>query len=247
MPPRTIEPVKIPQHIAIIMDGNARWAKARRLPRLIGHRAGRDKAKEIMEFCDELGIKFLTLYAFSTENWSRPRNEVSGLMKLLEETLRNELDSFISRNARLRVIGDRSRLSPHLADAIQNAEERTSGATGIMVNIALNYGGRAEILHACRSLVKDAIEGRISPEEIDEATFESRLYTSGIPAPDLLIRTGGEMRVSNFLLWQIAYTELWVTPVLWPDFSKDDLLEAINDFATRERRYGGRSRAGRAI
>jgi undecaprenyl diphosphate synthase len=226
---------RLPQHVAVIMDGNGRWAAQRHLPRVEGHRAGIESVREVVEGSARLGIKVLTLYAFSVENWKRPATEVSTLMTLLKRYLRLELNTLLRNNIRFRVIGRASELAPDILGELSMAEEKTSENTGMLFNIALNYGGRAEIVEA----VKRMLAARINPDELDEQRFSGFLYTAGQPDPDLLIRTSGEMRVSNFLLWQIAYAEIWVTDTLWPDFRKLHLLEALLAYQKRDRRYGG--------
>ena len=226
---------RLPQHVAVIMDGNGRWAAQRHLPRVEGHRAGIDAVRDIVESSARLGIPVLTLYAFSVENWKRPVTEVSTLMALLKRYLRLELNTILRHNIRFHVIGRAEELAPDIRRELQMAEQQTAGNTGMLFNIALNYGGRAEIVEAARQ----AIAAGIGAEELDEARFGAFLYTAGQPDPDLLIRTSGEMRVSNFLLWQIAYAEIWVTDTLWPDFRKLHLLEAIVAYQKRDRRYGG--------
>jgi len=225
---------QLPAHVAIIMDGNGRWAAQRHLPRVEGHRAGIDSVRDVVETSARLGIEVLTLYAFSIENWKRPRAEVSTLMLLLKRYLRLELNTLLSNNIRFRVIGRPEELSDDVQAELEMAIERTSKNTGMLFNIALNYGGRAEIVDAA----KRAIAAGIDPADLDERRFSDFLYTAGQPDPDLLIRTSGEMRVSNFLLWQIAYAEIWVTDALWPDFRLRDLLEALVDYQKRDRRYG---------
>ncbi len=226
---------RLPQHIAVIMDGNGRWAAQRHLPRVEGHRAGIDSVRDIVETSARLGIKVLTLYAFSVENWKRPATEVSTLMMLLKRYLRLELSTLLRNDIRFRVIGREDELAPDVRRELKMAAEKTSANTGMLFNIALNYGGRAEIVEA----VRRAMVSGMAAEELDEQRFTEFLYTAGQPDPDLLIRTSGEMRVSNFLLWQIAYAEIWVTDTLWPDFRKKDLLEAILAYQKRDRRYGG--------
>jgi len=230
--------LSLPRHVAIIMDGNGRWAKQRGLPRLRGHEEGVKRAWETVEACRDLGIEVLTLYAFSSENWQRPPEEVEGLMSLLERYLREEVDRLGEHEVRLRAIGNISRLPPTVRQLLEEAMRRTEGQSGMVLNLALSYGGREEILRAVRQLVQRALQGEIQPENIDERIFASCLYTNGLPDPDLLIRTSGEMRLSNFLLWQLAYTELYVTPVLWPDFDRQELTRALEDYARRERRFG---------
>ena len=228
----------IPRHIAIIMDGNGRWAKKRGLPRIMGHRAGVETVKKIVTSCVDLGVKHLTLYAFSSENWLRPKDEVMGLFKLLEDFLDREFALLQKQNVRLRVIGERERIDKRLVEKIEAQEERSRGNTSLVLNIALSYGGRQEIISAVRALCRDAAEGRIGPEDINEETFSDRLYTKGQPDPDLLIRTSGEMRLSNFLLWQISYAEIYVIEKFWPDFTEEDLKKAIEEYNKRERRFG---------
>jgi undecaprenyl diphosphate synthase len=226
---------RLPRHVAVIMDGNGRWAAQRHLPRVEGHRAGIDSVRDIVESSARLGIPVLTLYAFSVENWKRPRAEVSTLMSLLKRYLRLELNTLLRNNIRFKVIGRFEELAADVQAELKAAEDRTAANTGMQFNIALNYGGRAEIVEAARRM----LVARIDPEALDEARFAGFLYTAGQPDPDLLIRTSGEMRVSNFLLWQIAYAEIWVTDTLWPDFRQRHLLEAIIDYQKRDRRYGG--------
>ncbi len=228
-----------PRHIAIIMDGNGRWAKERGLPRLQGHSAGAENVRRITTAASELGLEYLTLYAFSLENWKRPRTEVSGLMRYLKYYLKNELALMQKNNIRFLAIGRWEKLPAGVRKAIIRTRDATAANTGLKLILALNYGGRAEIVDGVRKTLRDGIAGRISPEELDEAVFSRYLYTADIPDPDILIRTSGEMRISNFLLWQISYTELWITPRFWPDFSRRDLEEAIRDFQRRERRFGG--------
>jgi undecaprenyl diphosphate synthase len=226
---------RLPAHIAVIMDGNGRWAAQRHLPRVEGHRAGIQAVRETVEGSARLGIKVLTLYAFSVENWKRPPAEVSTLMLLLKRYLRSELNTLLKNNIRFKVVGRVEELARDVQTELRDAEHKTASNTGMMFNIALNYGGRAEIVEAARRI---AAEG-LAPDQIDETRFGSYLYTAGQPDPDLLIRTSGEMRVSNFLLWQIAYAEIWVTDTLWPDFRQFHLLEAIVAYQKRDRRYGG--------
>jgi undecaprenyl diphosphate synthase len=232
---RQVDMSRLPAHVAIIMDGNGRWASKRHLPRVEGHRAGIQSVREVVETSARLGIRVLTLYAFSIENWKRPATEVSTLMLLLKRYVRSELNTLISNNIRFRVVGRGHELAPDIRAELDVAERRTAGNSGMEFNIALNYGGRAEIVDA----VRRALEARLDPAALDEEAFARYLYTAGQPDPDLLIRTSGEMRVSNFLLWQIAYAEIWVTETLWPDFRCKHLLEAILDYQKRDRRYGG--------
>ena len=226
---------QLPAHVAIIMDGNGRWAAQRRLPRVEGHRAGIDSVRDVVETSARLGIDVLTLYAFSVENWKRPRTEVNTLMMLLKRYIRLELETLRKNNIRFRVIGRSEELASDVQDELEAGIRQTAGNTGLQFNIALNYGGRAEIVDAARK----AIAAGMAPDELDERRFSQFLYTAGQPDPDLLIRTSGEMRVSNFLLWQIAYSEIWVTDTLWPDFRRRDLLQALVAYQKRERRYGG--------
>jgi undecaprenyl diphosphate synthase len=225
----------LPAHIAIIMDGNGRWAAQRRLPRVEGHRAGIDSVRDVVETSARLGIDVLTLYAFSIENWKRPRAEVNTLMMLLKLYLRRELATLHENNIRFRVVGRSEELAEDVQHELEIGIRQTATNTGMLFNIALNYGGRAEIVDAARR----AIVAGVLPDQLDERRFSEFLYTAGQPDPDLLIRTSGEMRVSNFLLWQIAYSEIWVTETLWPDFRRRDLLEAIVAYQKRDRRYGG--------
>jgi undecaprenyl diphosphate synthase len=223
----------IPAHIAIIMDGNGRWAKKRGLPRIFGHRAAMKTVREIVTACADLGVRALTLYAFSTENWVRPEKEISGLMSLLRAYLKSELKTMTKNNIRLSVIGDISKLPAAASKELLATIERTKNNTGMVLNLALNYGGRDDIVRAARKAVEKGMKG------LDEASFGELLDTAGLPDPDLMIRTSGEMRLSNFLLWQLAYSEIYVTPVLWPDFKAKHLNEAILDYQKRERRFGG--------
>jgi len=232
---RQIQPDRLPQHVAIIMDGNGRWAGRRHLPRVEGHRAGIQSVREVLETSARLGLRVLTLYAFSVENWKRPAAEVSTLMMLLRRYLRSELSTLLENNIRFNVIGRLDGLAPEIQAELRDAERRTASNTGLLFNIALNYGGRAEIVEAAKRL----LQAGVPADELDEERFAGFLYTAGQPDPDLLIRTSGEMRVSNFLLWQIAYSEIWVTDTLWPDFRKRHLLEAILAYQKRDRRYGG--------
>ena len=225
----------LPVHIAVIMDGNGRWAAQRHLPRVEGHRAGIDAVRDTVETAARLGIQVLTLYAFSVENWKRPAAEVGTLMLLLKRYLRSELSTILENNIRFRVLGRMEALAPDIQDELRHAIAKTSGSTGMLFNIALNYGGRAEIVDAARR----AIEAGVRAEDLDEERFAGFLYTAGQPDPDLLVRTSGEMRVSNYLLWQIAYAEIYVTDTLWPDFRRRHFLEAVLAYQKRERRYGG--------
>lgn len=228
---------RLPQHIAVIMDGNGRWAKRRRLPRIAGHRAGIRAVRQVVEACARLGVPFLTLYAFSIENWKRPHTEIKLLMGLLREYLKKEIDELNRQNIRLGVIGRIAELPKPVLKDLENALARTRQNTGLRLTLALNYGARAEMVDAARALVERVKHN--GALEVDEATLSDLLYTRGVPDPDLLIRTSGELRLSNFLLWQVAYSEIWVTETLWPDFTQQDLFQAIIDFQKRERRYGG--------
>lgn len=228
----------VPSHIAVIMDGNGRWARARGLPRTMGHRKGAEATRALIENASNIGVKEITIYAFSSENWQRSNDEVHELMQLLRHYLDNEREYFIKNRARLRIIGDRDRLDADIVQKIKDTEQATAAGDRITVNVALSYGGRQELVQAMQRIAALAAAGKIKPDEIDEATINSFLYAGGISEPDLLIRTGGDQRVSNFLLWQMAYTEFYFTPVLWPDFGEDDLKAAIVDYQGRERRFG---------
>jgi undecaprenyl diphosphate synthase len=237
---RAIDPAHLPDHIAIIMDGNGRWARRRSLPRVAGHKAGVQSVRSTVETCAQLGVRVLTLYAFSVENWKRPRAEVETLWRLLRLYLRSELALMMRNDIRFSAMGRLDELPSYVRVELEEVIRKTSGNRGLLLNLAINYGGRAEIVDAVKSLVADALRQGASPElAIDEAAISRRLYTAGLPDPDLLIRTSGEMRVSNFLLWQIAYAELYVTETLWPDFKRTELLEAILDYQKRDRRFGG--------
>ena len=236
---RAIDFARLPRHVAVIMDGNGRWAQARSKTRVEGHRAGVQAVRETVETSARLGLEVLTLYAFSIENWKRPETEVRTLMGLLKHYLRSEMDTLLGNNIRFRVVGRQGELASDIRDELERAVERTRTNSGLQFNIALNYGGRAEITDAVKRLFSELLENGRDPEAIDEQALAAHLYTAGQPDPDLLIRTSGELRVSNFLLWQIAYSEIWVTDVLWPDFRRRHLLQAIADFQKRERRYGG--------
>ena len=232
---RAVDYSRLPSHVAVIMDGNGRWAAQRHLPRVEGHRAGIESVRDVVETSARLGIEVLTLYAFSVENWKRPEGEVSTLMSLLKRYLRIELRTLLRNDVRFRVIGRTAELAPDVQDELEMAREKTSGNRGLQFNIALNYGGRTEIVDAAR----EALRRHLEPQDLDEAMFAGLLYTAGQPDPDLLIRTSGELRISNFLLWQIAYAEIWVTDTYWPDFRRRHLLEAVVAFQKRDRRYGG--------
>jgi len=234
-----IKQQKIPEHIAIIMDGNGRWAKKRKLPRIAGHHEGMKCVKRITKMADELGVKVLTLYAFSTENWKRPKTEVDYIMSLPEQFLGTFLPELMEKNVRVTAIGYKEKLPEHTLKALDNAVEKTKNNTGLNLNFALNYGSRSEILQAVSNIVNDCQNGKIDADGITEEVFSSYLMTGGLNDPDLLIRTSGEIRISNFMLWQLAYTELWFTDVLWPDFKEEHLIEAIEVFQSRQRRFGG--------
>jgi undecaprenyl diphosphate synthase len=227
----------LPRHVAVIMDGNGRWARKRRLPRIAGHRAGIAAVRDVVEASAGLEIQALTVYAFSKENWKRPKAEVDFLMDLLREYIRKEFDELHANGVRVQVIGRVHELPVVVQEELQRAIDATRGNTGLVFNLALSYGGRAEIVDACRELIREGAR----PEDVDEESFAQRLYTAGQPEPDLIVRTGGEMRVSNFLLWQIAYAELVVTDVLWPDFRRRDFFLALAEYQRRERRFGGLS------
>jgi undecaprenyl diphosphate synthase len=233
-----VDPAVRPRHIAVIMDGNGRWARRRHRPRLFGHRAGARAVRRCVKACAELGIEALTLYSFSSENWKRPPEEIQGLMALLVRHIRRELPELLANGIRFRHLGRRDRLPAAVLAAIDDAERRTASGTGMTLVVALDYGSRDEITEAARSLARDAAAGRLDPETIDEAMVASRLGTAGLPDPDLLIRTAGERRLSNYLLWQISYAELHVCEACWPDFGREHLMAAIRDFAGRTRRYG---------
>ena len=233
-----LDPARLPRHVAIIMDGNGRWASTRRLPRVAGHRAGADAVRRTVETAARLGLECLTLYAFSTENWKRPRFEIRALMDLLVEYLGKELHSLKKNNIQFRMIGRSEELHLSVLEQIRKGELATFQNTGLRLNIALNYGGRAEIVDAVRKISREVAAGRLQPDQIDNELIHSNLYTRSLPDPDLLIRTSGEMRISNFLLWQIAYAEIHVTETLWPDFGERDLLTALIEYQKRERRYG---------
>ncbi len=230
---------RLPRHVAIIMDGNGRWAKSRHLPRLEGHRAGVESVRSVVETAARLGLQALTVFAFSTENWKRPTDEVSGLMGLLKLYIRRELKTLQENNIRFGVVGGLDRLPKDVRDELRRGIDGTADRTGLQFSLALNYSGRSELTDVVRRIAEGVRAGTIDPSTIDEAVIERHLFTAHLPEPDLLIRTSGELRVSNFLLWQIAYAEIWVTDVLWPDFRRRHLLQAIADFQKRERRYGG--------
>lgn len=231
-------PCPLPRHVAIIMDGNGRWAKARGLPAIAGHRAGIEVIRKLLGACREHGVEVLTLFAFSSENWQRPREEVRGLMALFMRYLRAEVRKLHGNGIRLRVIGDRERFAPRLRRLMQDGERLTADNRGFTLVIAADYGGQWDIVQAARAIAVEVAAGRIAAHEVDAERLEQHLCLSDLPRPDLLIRTGGDHRISNFLLWQIAYAELWFTPVLWPDFKKEHLYSAILDYQNRERRFG---------
>ena len=233
-----MDPDRLPSHIAVIMDGNGRWAARRNQPRVAGHRVGAEAVRATVETAAQLGISYLTLYAFSTENWKRPRLEVEALMGLLREFLRKEIGSLKANNIRFQTIGREQGLESAVRREIDRARRETGSNTGMVLTVALNYSGRSEIVEACREIAAECLGGRRAPSEITEKDIERRLFTKDLPDPDLLVRTSGEMRVSNFLLWQIAYSEIYVTDVLWPDFRRANLFEAIIEYQKRERRYG---------
>jgi undecaprenyl diphosphate synthase len=228
----------VPRHVAIIMDGNGRWARERRMPRPFGHRSGMRAVREVVEGAVEVGLDVLSLFAFSQENWQRPTTEIDALMALLQEYIAREADELHERGVRVRALGALDRLTPDAAAAVNHVVTRTAANDRLIFNLFISYGGRAELVRAARMLAEDAAAGRIDPSAIDESTFASRLYTHGCPDPDLLIRTSGEQRISNFLLWQMAYSELFLSRVLWPDLTRGDLYEAIRDYQVRERRFG---------
>jgi len=229
---------RLPQHIAVIMDGNGRWAKKRGKPRIFGHRAGAESVKAIIDTCARLPLKAVTLYAFSTENWKRPKAEISGLMSMLKKVLRRELDEVTASNIRFQAIGNVAGLAPDVQAELAYATEKTAANTGLVMCVALNYGGRAEIVDAARRAAKELVDRGDSVERLDESDIERNLYTHGLPDVDLLIRTSGEMRISNFLLWQLAYSEIYVTPTLFPDFRRGEILQAIIEYQKRDRRFG---------
>jgi undecaprenyl diphosphate synthase len=233
-----LDTAALPRHIAIIMDGNGRWAQQQGKPRLMGHRAGVESVQEIVRAARELGIGVLTLYAFSTENWKRPPLEVQALMGLLKTFLESELTTMVRNNVSLRCLGQKDRIPPEVRTVLERVIRETADNTGLILNLALSYGGRSEITQAVQAIARKCVAGALSPEAIDQAVLEQHLYTAGLPDPDLLIRTGGETRLSNFLLWQASYAELYFTEILWPDFRKPDLLTAILDFQRRQRRFG---------
>lgn len=230
---------KIPVHVAIIMDGNGRWAAAKGLPRIAGHNAGANSVEEAIKAAKESGVKVLTLYAFSTENWKRPKQEVDALFGLLENYIDSKADTMIKNGIRISAIGRIEELPDRVQRKLKSVMDRTRDCSSLLLNIALNYGSRTEIADAARVIAKDCVSGKVDPDDIDEKTFSGYLYTKDLPDPDLLIRTSGEMRLSNFLLWQLSYSEIYISKKLWPDFKKSDFIEALNEYQNRQRRYGG--------
>ena len=237
-----LDPERIPRHVAIIMDGNGRWAKQRNLPRIMGHKAGTESLKNIVKIARELKLEVLTLYAFSTENWKRPSLEVQGLMTLLKTYLKSELQNMLDNTVSLRCIGEIEMLPPDvqkiLSEVIQKTARNAEDKPGLILNLALSYGGRSEIVRAARIMAEKCVSGQFDPEDFSEKLLASHLYTAGLPDPDLLIRTGGESRLSNFLLWQLSYAELYITETMWPDFNTERFFEALKEFQSRERRFG---------
>jgi undecaprenyl diphosphate synthase len=236
--PADLKPELLPKHVAVIMDGNGRWAKRQGLPRIMGHKRGVDALKDLLRCCKDWGIGALTAYAFSTENWKRPQDEVEFLMTLFQRVLRQEMREMVEENVQIKFVGNLQALPRVLQEEITRSMEETKNNRGIQFTVAKNYGGRQEILQACRAIAEQVQQGIIQPDEIDEATFERHLYTAGICDPDLLIRTSGEMRISNFLLWQIAYAEIYITETLWPDFDRTEFHRALCAYQQRERRFG---------
>jgi undecaprenyl diphosphate synthase len=237
-----LDPERIPRHVAIIMDGNGRWAKQRNLPRIMGHKAGSESVKNIVRSARELNLEVLTLYAFSTENWKRPSFEVQGLMTLLKTFLKSELENMLANDISLRCVGEIEMLPPDvqkiLKEVIQNTARDAEEKPGLILNLALSYGSRFEIVRAARIMAEKCVSGQFDPDDFSEKLFASHLYTAGLPDPDILIRTGGESRLSNFLLWQLSYAELYITETMWPDFNNERFIEALKDFQSRERRFG---------
>jgi undecaprenyl diphosphate synthase len=227
-------PKQIPQHVAIIMDGNGRWALKRKLPRLAGHKAGTENLRRIIKACVEFGVGYLTIYAFSTENWGRPREEVNGLLRILEDVIDRELSELSDQGVQLRHLGQLDKLAPILQEKVLAAVESTKHNSRLVLNVAFNYGGRDEIVHAIQQMLKDGVK----PESVTPDMVSTYLYTAGVPDPDLIIRTSGELRISNFLIWQSAYSEWYVTPTYWPDFSKEEFRKALDEFGSRDRRFG---------
>ncbi len=235
---QSLDPRCIPRHVAIIMDGNGRWAKRQHKPRLYGHKVGVDSVQEIVKCATELGVEVLTLYAFSTENWKRPADEVGGLMGLLKNYLQKELNRMLKNNIRLTCIGNIEKLPSDVLDVLEKTMAETSKNSKLTLNLALSYGGRSELIHAIRNIAKEACAGKLSSEDIDEKLIDSHLYTADLPDPDLLIRTGGEARLSNFLLWQASYAEIYFTDMMWPEFRKAEFIQAVKEYQGRERRFG---------
>jgi len=233
-----IDPYHLPRHVAIVMDGNGRWAEKRKKPRLYGHKVGADSVRDVVEVSREIGIEILTLYAFSSENWNRPASEVTGLMSILQSYLTSELSRMLKNDIRLTCIGDMSKLPDSVRTVLQDSIQKTSENSSLVLNLALSYGFRDEMVRAARLLADKCVRGELTPEEIGIEMISNHLYTAGIADPDLLIRTGGEARLSNFLLWQVSYAEIYFTDVMWPDFRKNEFLQAIADFQSRERRFG---------
>ncbi|MHB9097801.1 MAG: isoprenyl transferase [Syntrophales bacterium] len=235
---KEIDPERLPQHIAIIMDGNGRWAERHAMGRIMGHRKGADSVRETVRTCRRIGVRYLTLYAFSMENWLRPKAEVRALLKLLKEYLENEVQEMMDQDIRLAAIGNLDSLGESVHMTLKETIARTARNQGMVLNLALSYGGRDEMVEAARCMVSDGLAGKITPGDVTKELFAGHLFTAGLPDPDLLIRTGGECRISNFLLWQMAYTEFYFTEILWPDFRERHLLKAIDDYQQRERRFG---------
>ncbi|MBP0001552.1 MAG: isoprenyl transferase [Cyanobacteria bacterium SID2] len=236
--PADLDPARLPKHVAVIMDGNGRWAQSRGLPRIVGHQRGVDALKNLLRCCDDWGIGALTAYAFSTENWGRPLEEVDFLMTLFERVLRQQLREMMAENVRIRFVGHLETLPPSLQSEIERAMAETQGNTGIQFTVATNYGGRQEIVEACRAIAQQVRQGSLDPDCIDQTLFSQHLYTANLGDPDLLIRTSGEMRISNFLLWQVAYAELYVTETLWPAFDREAFHRALTSYQQRDRRFG---------
>jgi undecaprenyl diphosphate synthase len=236
--PEELDPQRLPAHVAIVMDGNGRWARKRKKPRIYGHKIGADSVREIVEACGEIGISCLTLYAFSAENWKRPHQEVSGLMNILKSYLVSELDRMEKNQIRLRCLGEISRLPDSVREVLLTSIQRTAANTRLTLNLALSYGARDEICRAVRSIAGQCRAGTLDPDQVDQQVIADHLYTAGLPDPDLLIRTGGECRLSNFLLWQASYSEIYFTETMWPDFRRAAFIEAIRDYQQRERRFG---------
>lgn len=233
-----LNPTALPRHVAIIMDGNGRWARKRLMNRVKGHEKGVNTVRTVVRTCRELNIPILTLYAFSTENWRRPQNEVSALMRILKRFLKSELAEMIENNIRLGVIGQSHRLPPDIRQRLEETMTATAGNNGLLLNLALSYGGRTEIVDMVRQIAEKAVQGLINMEDIDEKMVAGSLYTQNLPDPDIMIRTSGEMRISNFMLWQLAYSEFFVTPTLWPDFTREEFIDILSQYQQRDRRFG---------